>query len=288
MPDVRPEAACRRLDCTSGHCSAERFGVQTAGRQADAQQWKWCTLPAHAHAQEGVGKMLVVGVDGCPGGWLAMAYDAEAGTFTPEIHATFRAVLDAYPGAASVAIDVPIGLIEDASRRCDLEARRVLGPRRSSVFPAPDPRIVDAPTYAEASSHSRALTGKGISVQAFGIFPKVAEANALLTPALQEKVIEVHPELSFWALAQERPMVHAKRTPDGFDERRMLLVGAFAGTHIPTNDEARRLARPAAADDVLDAIVAAWTARRYAEGRSGRLPVEPQIDAKGLRVEMVY
>jgi predicted RNase H-like nuclease len=144
------------------HCSAERFGVQTAGRQADAQQWKWCTLPAHAHAQEGVGKTLVVGVDGCPGGWLAMAYDAEAGTLTPEIHATFRAVLDAYPGAASVAIDIPIGLLEGTpQRRCDVEARKVLGfPRRTSVFRAPDPRCVHEPAFEKAKECSFRMTGK--------------------------------------------------------------------------------------------------------------------------------
>jgi predicted RNase H-like nuclease len=132
------------------------------------------------------------------------------------------------------------------------------------------------------------MTGKRTSVQAFGIFPKVAEANALLTPALQEKVIEVHPKLSFWALADGRPMEHPKRTPEGFAERRALVSVAFDGFQIPAREVARRWVRPAAADDVLDAIVAAWTVRRYAEGRSGRLPVVPQTDAKGLRVEMVY
>lgn len=91
--------------------------------------------------------MLVVGVNGCPGGWLAMAYDAESGALTPCFHPTLRELLDAYPGAAAVAIDIPVGLIEGAARRCDVEARRVLGPRKSSVFPAPDPRIVNAPSY---------------------------------------------------------------------------------------------------------------------------------------------
>lgn len=232
--------------------------------------------------------MLVVGVDGCLGGWLAMAYDSENGTLAPRFHPTLKELLDAYPGAASVAVDIPLGLLEGAPRRCDIEARRALGPRRSSVFPAPDPRIVNALSYEDASALSRSLSGKGISWQAFGIFEKVAEANLLVTPTLQERVIEVHPELSFWALANGRPMEHPKRTPEGYDERRALLDAAFAGIAIPLRADARRLARPAVADDVLDAIVAVWTARRYAEGRSGRLPAEPQTDARGLRVEMVY
>ena len=232
--------------------------------------------------------MLVVGVDGCPGGWLAMSYDAERGTLTPQLHATMREVLDVYPDARTVAIDIPIGLVEGVPRRCDVEARRALGQRRSSVFPAPDPRIVEETSYEDASALSRTLTGKGVSRQAFGIFPKVAEVNELITPALQERVIEGHPELSYWALANGRPMEHPKRTPEGFEERRALLVEAMPGIHVPTRAVVRRLIRSADADDVLDALAAAWTARRFAEGRAGRFPVEPQTDARGLRVEMVY
>lgn len=109
-----------------------------------------------------------------------------------------------------------------------------------------------------------------------------------MMPALQERVVEVHPELSFWALANGQPMEHPKRTPQGFEERRALLADALVQVSVPAREQARRLVRPAAADDVLDALVAAWTARRYSEGRSGRLPALPETDANGLRVEMIY
>jgi predicted RNase H-like nuclease len=229
----------------------------------------------------------VVGVDGCPGGWVAIRWDTAAATLTPAVHPTFAELLDAYPDVAAIGVDIPIGLSANGPRRCDLEARKVLGLRRSSVFPAPHPGVLDAPTYAEALALSRKLTGGGVSVFAFGIYPKVAEVNRALTPEQQRRVVEVHPEVSFWALAGGRPMVHPKKTPDGYEERHGLL-SATLGVSIPDRTEARREARPAGADDVLDATAAAWTAQRFATGQAGRLPEDSATDARGLRMEIVY
>lgn len=232
--------------------------------------------------------MEIIGVDGCPGGWLAVSYDVEAGTLTPRVHPYFAALLAAYPNASCVAVDIPIGLAEGEPRRCDRAARRVLGkPKASSVFPAPDPRVLTAATYEQASERSYALIGRKVTKQGFAIFPKILEVNWALTPALQGRVFEVHPEVCFWALAGGRPMEHAKRTKEGFEERRALLAEAF-GPAVPKRDDAGRWARPASPDDVLDAIVAAWTARRAAQGKAGRLPPEPAVDARGLRMEMIY
>jgi len=184
-------------------------------------------------------------------------------------------------------VDIPIGLVEGEPRRCDMEARKIIGAKGSSVFPAPDPRLITATSYEQASTRARTLTGKGISVQVFGIFPKILEVNWTLTPAQQDRVFEVHPEVSFWALAGRRPMAFSKGKPEGYLERKRLLADAL-GVTISERAEAFKLARPASPDDVLDAIVAAWTARRRVEGRAERLPPEPQIDGRGLRMEIVY
>lgn len=231
--------------------------------------------------------MRLVGVDGCPGGWVAIAFDRETRTLASSVYPSFAELLAANEGAACIAIDIPIGLSADGPRRCDVEARRVLGLRRSSVFPAPDPRVIDAPSYTEALTLSRTLTGLGISKQGFAIYGKVAEVNRAVTPALQGRVIEVHPEVSFWALAGRQPMTNPKGKPAGYEERRRLLATTL-GIAIPTRDEARALARPAAPDDVLDAIVAGWTALRYVEGRAGRLPEQPDVDGRGVRMEIVF
>lgn len=192
-----------------------------------------------------------------------------------------------------IAVDIPIGLARGGSRSCDIEARKALGPRCNSVFPVPDPVLLDraideALDYDQANKLSRSLLNKGLQKQAFAIFSKIAKVNGSMTAELQERVIEVHPEVCFWSLAGQQPMEHPKKKSEGFEERRNYLLGALEGAYIPSRQEAGRIAPPAKADDVLDATVAAWTAWRFAKGISNCLPPEPLTDARGLRMEMVY
>lgn len=84
-----------------------------------------------------------------------------------------------------------------------------------------------------------------------------------------------------------RPHEHAKRTPAGFVERRGLLM-ATERFETPTRREAQGRVRGAGADDVLDAIAAAWSAIRFAERQTGRIPLNPPTDDNGLRMETVY
>lgn len=231
--------------------------------------------------------MQVVGVDGCPGGWIAVACDLESGELFPRIHLTFQDVLDTYQSAKAITIDIPIGLVRNSARACDKQARQALQWRRSSVFPAPDPQLLDVTPYERANATSWNLIGKGLSVFAFGTIPKVAEVNRLMSPDLQDRVFEVHPELCFWAMAGERPMTFPKKTPEGYDERRALLSQEF-GRDLWTKSRASTVARPAKPDDLLDATAAVWTARRIAGGIAGRLPKVPEKDANGLRMEMVF
>jgi predicted RNase H-like nuclease len=181
---------------------------------------------------------------------------------------------------ASAAIDVPIGLAARDPRACDLEARRILGPRRSSVFPAPVRSVLGAGTYAEACGRSRCACGKGISKQLFNILPKIAEVDRLQSRRLQAHLFEMHPELSFTVLAGA-PMRFAKRTAAGRAERIAALRPAFG-------DLARLIEHPPAGaqrDDVLDALVGAWTALRHAARCHLRLG--GQRDGRGLRMEMI-
>jgi predicted RNase H-like nuclease len=229
--------------------------------------------------------MMVVGVDGCPGGWIAVELTPGAPEVKPVFHASFRDLLAAYPNSF-IGVDIPIGLSSTSEpRNCDVLTRRALGPRRSSVFPAPHPDILLEPTFTEAGRKSRELIGRGISQQAFHIFRKIAEVNALLTPALQERVFEVHPEASFMALAGH-PMLHPKRRSAGYEERRIHLERDL-NIALPDRRTAHAYARPAKPDDFLDATVAAWTALRVALDKAQRVPAEPAYDRRGLRMEIV-
>jgi predicted RNase H-like nuclease len=204
------------------------------------------------------------------------------------VHQTFAAILQGEAQARVIAVDMPIGLTEDGrSRRCDLEARKMLaGPRASSVFPAPARCLLREGDYAAACARSRELRGKAVSRQAFAIFRKIAEVDEMLNSAVQDQVFEVHPEVCFWRLAR-RPLAHGKKTPAGYDERRNLLSTALPCV-IPTRDQVRHLGLGAQPDDLLDAVIAAVAADRVRRGTAERVPREPEFDAKGLRMEMVY
>lgn len=182
----------------------------------------------------------------------------------------------------AVGIDMPIGLPRDGSRPCDVEARRRLGARRSSVFPTPARAVLsDADDYQAALRTSIAVTGKGLSKQAFHLLPKIAELDAAVTTDHQRHLFECHPESCFVSLAG-RPLDTTKRTAVGLDERTELLR-----PHFPTIDDllATRLvgARP---DDILDALAVAWAARRWHRGTATVLG-DGSTDDRGLRMEIV-
>ena len=182
---------------------------------------------------------------------------------------------------AAAAIDIPIGLAADGSRACDRAARRLLGPRRSSVFPAPVRAVLGAASYEEACAVSREVCGKGLSKQLYNIMGKIREVDELLSPRLQRQLFEACPELSFAVLSGGEPMRHTKRSAAGRAERVEALQRAAFGDVAPLIDGAPP---GAARDDVFDALVLAWTARRSVAGDCVRLG--GQADGRGLRMEI--
>jgi len=108
-----------------------------------------------------------------------------------------------------------------------------------------------------------------------------------MTPGMQRQIVEVHPEGSFWVMNRGQPMETSKKRTAGFEARRDLLRSCLPLDVPETRRDARLLAPFAGADDLLDALAAAWTARRYAEGVAMQLFAEPSIDADGLRMKIV-
>jgi predicted RNase H-like nuclease len=222
-------------------------------------------------------RVTVVGVDGCRAGWVvALAPLSRRGRVTFEIVDRIADVLAL--DVAAVAIDIPIGLPDAGTRACDIEARRRLGPRRSSVFPAPVRATLGAATFADALAAHRDADGRGLSQQAFHLLPKIAEVDAAIARSDQSRVREAHPELAFAVLAGA-PLPHAKRTAAGATERLALLAPELGGVRpsVP---------RGAALDDVLDAVVLTTIARRIASGRATQLGDQAR-DATGLRMEIL-
>jgi predicted RNase H-like nuclease len=199
----------------------------------------------------------VAGVDAWRGGWVSVV--AEDGRFVDSVLAqTFAVLLEKLGEVVAVGVDIPIGLPSDGPREADLEARAFVGPRRASVFPTPPRSALAAATYAEA----RRLV-PSLSAQSFALGKRILEVESDL-----ERVFEVHPEVSFTALAG-RHLPYSKRSWNGQLERRWLL--AQAGLELPD----RLAGGEAPADDVLDAAVAAWSATRKARGEARTLPADP-------------
>ena len=161
---------------------------------------------------------LVAGLDGCRAGWVmaTVPLRGTAGRCGSNSSTDLRDVVGRIEAGtlAAVAIDIPIGLAPDGPRPVDLEARRRLGARRSSVFPAPARAVLAATTYEEACARLAGGVRRGVSRQLFNILPKIRDVDELQSPALQDRLFEMHPEVSFTELAGT-PMHSAKRTPEG-------------------------------------------------------------------------
>ena len=237
----------------------------------------------------------VAGVDGCKAGWVvALRRLSDPMTTRLQLCATFAEVLALPEKPIKIAVDIPIGLVARASlggRQADLEARAVLGPRKSSVFAMPARIAVMQTDYVEARTVALLHSDppRMISKQAFNLFPKIREVDALITPKLQDRVIECHPELAFWALNGERAMDEPKKRKSRINEpglahRRELLTAVgyqpelLAAKHFKASH--------AGGDDVLDAIGNSWSAARIANGCGRRFPAEPLTDERGLRMEI--
>src|SRR5215475_7713267 len=237
------------------------------------------------------GVPLLAGVDGCRAGWVVMLAPLDA----PDAHghqvricASFADVLSLEPAPAVIAVDMPIGLLgapQPGGRCCDRLARRLLGRRASSIFTPPIRPLLHATHYAQVRAY-------GLSIQAFNIMPKIREVDRVMTPALQQRVYEAHPELAFRTLAGH-PMQYRKKTVAGREERLRVLDKIpsllFHGIRTAFEHVLHTYKRAdVAPDDILDAYVLVWTALRIWRAQAHCVPRIPPHDARGLRMEIWY
>jgi predicted RNase H-like nuclease len=216
----------------------------------------------------------VAGVDGVPGGWVVARIGP--GTVAWTVVSDAAGVLAATAGCAAVGVDIPLGLPSGrAGRACDDLTARRLGRARSSVFPAAPREVLAAATHAEACAVARALTGRGISLQAFHIGPKILEWDAVELPA---HVVEVHPELVMRVLAPETGF--APKTSARGAGQRIAALARWMDPAVALAD----LPDGARLDDVLDALAASWSAARWARGAAEEIGVETDDRGRPMRV----
>lgn len=231
---------------------------------------------------------VVCGIDGCRKGWIVICKALESPHFFWQLCGHAMEFFHLTPFPSVIAIDIPIGLPERGSRICDVEARKLLGPsRRASIFPAPIRAILNAKNYKEACRIRFRIEQKKLSLQTWGIVPKVKEVDGIMRKNLQfqNTIREVHPEVSFYFLNRARPMKFNKKTVKGFKERYALLKPIFApwlDTVLSFRNELG-----STRNDILDAFVALWSAERISQGNPISLPLHPIKDRWGLRMEIL-
>lgn len=240
-------------------------------------------------------KLLTAGVDGFKLGWVvAFLEDGRSGLRARiALAERFEEVRDCTADCEAVGIDIPIGLSDDGGRECDSAARGILGERASSVFPAPVRAVLAAKTHQEANRISRRAAQVGITAQAFALVPKIREVDEVITRRLQARMFEVHPELCFQqALNGGKPLGFPKRSAIGAVQRLRLLQAVGIDAHGLVSEwelsAARRLAGKVGLDDLLDALAAAWTARRKVQGLAKDVTETAERDGKGLLMQMTW
>ncbi len=233
----------------------------------------------------------VAGVDGCRAGWVAVIRNLnDADDLSLQIFPDFADLLTFAPILSIIAVDMPIGLPERVGpegRGPEKAARRHLGMRQSSVFAVPSRGAVYEDDYRTACQTALETSEppKKVSKQCFHLFPKIREVDILMTPELETRVYEVHPELAFWRINGEREMslpkkVRSRANPDGLDQRRDLLVSKGLPKAFLDQDPPRRCGR----DDLLDAAVNSLIAERILLGQAKPFPEGFRRDEKGLRM----
>jgi predicted RNase H-like nuclease len=201
------------------------------------------------------------GLDGCADGWVVVTL-VDGRVSDVEVVATLDGVPD---DGATVAVDMPIGLVDAPVRDADAEARRRLPGRGSTLFNSPPRAVVDGylagaiTDHAGASARARTVTGKGLSRQSWALVPRIAELDVAVGDG--RLLLEVHPEVAFTeatgqVLPRKRSWAGVATRFRALERLGLVLPSRFAGDRC-------------AADDVLDAAICAWVADGVARGDDG-------------------
>lgn len=227
--------------------------------------------------------MTVIGADGCPAGWFAVAV-TDTGLEYDEYQVVSDLVV-ASPGEATFLLDVPIGLPETEVRECDVLARKMLGCRGASVFVTPCRSALAAESHEEAKAENLDAQDRSVSIQTWNIRGKIRDADGYLREHTDAPVIESHPEMCFFGLNDGAPLAYSKATEKGRDVRLAILEREHDGVRdVYESALAEYDRQDVARDDILDAIALAISGTK----ERSTIPADPPADAEGLPMRIQY
>ncbi|MGH9919792.1 MAG: DUF429 domain-containing protein [Nitrososphaerales archaeon] len=223
----------------------------------------------------------MAGVTPCPRGWLVQGAKLHGSTFSPEmpkVYDTFLDILSERPNFSNLVLNAPVGYLdtpEKGPRTCDIQARAIAGGRGAVIRNAPSRAVIDGEID---------LPDAGIDAITATLLPRYREVALEMSPFRQRTVYEGNPELSFYQLNRDTSMVSSKKIVEGKIERRDVLE-----SHIPNVENALDAELEGVSEaHIFDALSLLWTARRVYGHAAKRIPVEPEWDGEGLRMEIVY
>jgi predicted RNase H-like nuclease len=228
----------------------------------------------------------IAGVTPCPGGWLVIpARLAGVTTVAEEAFVLKRLgdVLDHRPRFEFVGLNVPMAFNDEPSgpyRECDELARELVGwPRRIGFKAVPSRRALLAPSREAALRMEPWLTPDDLRR-----FPLLREVAREIQPFHSRSIYAGHADLSYWAMNGETPLRTSPFHRDGVVERIDLLRERMPGV----DDVVQRVPpQGAGISHMLAAGAMLFTARRASGRAISRLPLDPEWDANGLRLELV-
>lgn len=232
---------------------------------------------------------MIAAVDGCRGGWLLVKSSSWPSVQIPAaaICPNLSSVLQLTSECSVVCVDIPIGLPSGRQiRQCDIKARELLGPQgQTRVFLAPPRECLNEVCPEDFQKCHQKCRDKGAGLPVWGILKKIKEVDELMTPSIQERIIEFHPELAWWPTAGRA--LDSKHHQTGLSQRKEILE-----KHILGLDELlswkQRLGSAAKLDDLLDALIGLSVAERVRAKAGCFLPVRTELDIRGLTMQIWY
>ena len=134
----------------------------------------------------------------------------------PQVVSTFLEVLDYKPAFQVVALFSPVGLLDEPPSRSHLRSR---GASACSAH-LDASAVLSAPACAALWSaiptvRPRAANGGRLSAIGWRMLKRTAEVHEQMAPYWQRTIFEVHPELSFFQLNEDKPVRFSKHTRVG-------------------------------------------------------------------------
>jgi len=233
---------------------------------------------------------MFVGIDGYIDGWCCCVLE---NGIKIELHKTLQDLYKKIGINNLTLIDMPIGLSSlNIERKIDFKLRSYLPKnKKSSVFTAPCRKAVLSSNYDSAKKINQIITKRSISIQSWNICKKIKELDEFLRLPKSNKVLikESHPEYCFINLNNNNPLIHSKKTKEGFLERLSILKRHEKNIEPIIEKTLENFKKEKVKkDDILDAIALALTSKYWKYNGSRIISQNPKNDEMGIPFEIYY